>query len=538
MTFSSQTDFSAENTRVEDARIEDACVEDTYAENTHVENTRVGNSQMIKNRQRYLLWGVGSCLMGGMLVYGWVALRETPFSNKQEFKSSLLTGSSRINPQEAWVYQFRTESEITKKRLDAMEDMISKILKIHDSKRNETQKSFQVKSSQGTSQDLHQRDASPAALIEGLREDLKTEQVLDQHGVSAQTIQKNNLAKNGTVRPGEELPHLSGTLLPPPPGHPVSQTASTAMPGDYSPMGMQGSSSSSPPFRSKAVRKISLSLRNARSNMPLKTVDNTIPAGAFAKAVLLGGVDASASIQASSDPRPALLRIMDPGTLPRKFHSDLKGCHALAACYGDISSERVFMRLEKLTCTERKTGEIVEVKVQGYVAGEDGRTGVRGSVVDRAGESMRNAMMGGFLSGIGEFLNQAHNPITFSPIAGLAQTGGNPMGMKDMVKHGAGKGVNNALDKYADFYIKRAEQVQPVIQVAAGRQVDIVFTEGISMGESLYRQALGRSNDQGRYHQIQALNEETRSQETWSQETQYEEPQSQKTVSDWTKSRD
>jgi conjugal transfer pilus assembly protein TraB len=203
--------------------------------------------------------------------------------------------------------------------------------------------------------------------------------------------------------------------------------------------------------------------------------------------------------------------LTNPGTLPRKFHSDLKGCHALAACYGDISSERVFMRLEKLTCTERKTGEIVEVKVQGYVAGEDGRTGVRGSVVDRAGESMRNAMVGGFLGGIGEFLSQSQNPVTFSPVAGLAQA--NPMGVKDMMKHGAGKGVQNALDKYADFYIKRAEQVQPVIQVAAGRQVDVVFTEGISLRESLYREALGRSNDRGRYHQIQALSEETQSQQ-------------------------
>jgi conjugal transfer pilus assembly protein TraB len=256
------------------------------------------------------------------------------------------------------------------------------------------------------------------------------------------------------------------------------------------------------------VRKISLSLKNARSNSPLKTVDNTIPAGAFAKAILLGGVDASASISASSDPRPALLRIMDPGTLPRKFHSDLMGCHVLAACYGDISSERVYMRLEKLTCTERKTGEIIEAKVQGYVAGEDGRTGVRGTVVDRAGESMRNAMMGGFIGGIGEFLSQSRNAVTFSPMSGLAQS--NPMGVGELLKHGAGKGANNALEKYADFYIKRAEQVQPIIQVAAARHVDIVFTEGFSMSESLYRQTLGRSNDQTRYTQINSLNEDSR----------------------------
>jgi len=497
-------DFSSEDTRVEGTRIEDALTEDKHVGNTRVRDMHVGNADAIKNRQRYLLGGIGSCLMGGIIIYGWVAMRDTPLSKKQEFKSSLLTGSSRINPQEAWVYKFGTEAEIAKKRLDAMEEMLSKILKMAEtSQRDASQRDA---SQRDTSQrDASQKDISPAARIENLREDLNSAKN-DMNGIRSKS--------------GEELPS-SGAFLPPPPGSPIYQAAQVS--GDYPLTGTQGGSASSKPFRSKAIRKISLSLRNARSNMPLKTVDNTVPAGAFAKAVLLGGVDASASIQASSDPRPALLRITDPGTLPRKFRSDLKGCHALAACYGDISSERVFMRLEKLTCTERKTGEIVEVKVQGYVAGEDGRTGIRGSVVDRAGESMRNVLMGGFLGGVGEFLSQSKSAITFSPVAGLAQAGGlaqaNPMGMGDMLKAGAGKGINNALEKYADFYIKRAEQLQPVIQVAAGRQVDIVFTEGVSIGDSIYRQAIGRSNDQGRYHQIQSMNEDTQ--------------ESQPTVSDW-----
>jgi hypothetical protein len=326
----------------------------------------------------------------------------------------------------------------------------------------------------------------------------------DQKTCGDSTHVKDN-AKDATVGQGSEnraMDSNPGSSLPQPPG--VSGSLSrSGIPGETIQQESQKLLSSNPPFRSRGLRKVAISLKNARSHASLKTVDNTIPAGAFAKAVLLGGVDASASIQASSDPRPALLRLTDPGTLPRKFQADLKGCHALAACYGDISSERVFMRLEKLTCTERKTGEIWEVKVQGYVAGEDGRTGVRGTVVDRAGESMRSAMIGGFLGGIGEFLSQSQNAVTFSPVAGLAQT--NPMGVKDMMKHGTGKGVQNALDKYADFYIKRAEQVQPVIQVAAGRQVNIVFTEGISIGDSLYRQALGRSNDRERYSDIAAM---------------------------------
>jgi conjugal transfer pilus assembly protein TraB len=164
------------------------------------------------------------------------------------------------------------------------------------------------------------------------------------------------------------------------------------------------------------------------------------------------------------------------------------------------------MRLEKITCTERKTGELIEMTVQGYIAGEDGRAGLRGRVVDRAGESMRNAAIGGFLSGMGSFLSQAHNPVTFSPLSGLAQT--NPLTDGALLKQGASKGVSGALEKYADFYIKRAEQMQPVIQVQAGRVVDIVFTQGTAFGDSAVRGALSRVNDQRRYLHIQGVQEE------------------------------
>lgn len=101
----------------------------------------------------------------------------------------------------------------------------------------------------------------------------------------------------------------------------------------------------------------------------IKTILNTIPAGAFARSVLLSGLDASAAMSASADPRPLLLRLTDHGTLPRRFKSDLKDCHMTASAYGDLSSERVYARLEKLTCTIRKTGEIIETQVAGYIAG-------------------------------------------------------------------------------------------------------------------------------------------------------------------------
>jgi conjugal transfer pilus assembly protein TraB len=238
------------------------------------------------------------------------------------------------------------------------------------------------------------------------------------------------------------------------------------------------------------LQKITLNLQG-KPEKRLKTVENTLPAGTFVKATLLGGVDASTATSAPSDPRPVLIRIRDDGTLPRCLKSDLKDCHVLASCYGDLSSERVYMRLEKLTCTERLTGEILETEVAGYVAGEDGKAGVRGVVIDKAGPAIRNSLLGGFFSGLGKaFENQQTMAM---PV--LSNSSLNP---QQLFMRASTSGASSALDKYAEFFIKRAEQLQPILQVAAGRTVDIVFTQGTSFGDSSVKKTLQKIRDRGR----------------------------------------
>ena len=96
-------------------------------------------------------------------------------------------------------------------------------------------------------------------------------------------------------------------------------------------------------------------------------------------------------------------------------------------------------------------------------------------------------------------------PILFSPATGMAQN--NALTPDALIKQSAANGVGGALDKYTDFYIKRAEQMQPVIQVAAGRHVDLVFTQGLDFADSKLRQAISRSNDQKRYSQVQNISD-------------------------------
>lgn len=412
----------------------------------------------IKLKQQGLLLtiiGVLTLALVSVSILWWRVETQRPQPHKNPTKS-LTTGANRVNLQEVWVHEFTQKADLTQKRLEALEQMVENLLKMNVAPKT-------------PSLGLNASDND----TEQLRQELKNLQTID-----------------APHRPNSPQP----TLLPPAPTTSESLSIKSL-------------------FKSSEVKKIVLSLRQNRSHQPLKTTDNTLPAGAFARAILLGGVDASTSIQASSDPRPVLLRLTDPGTLPRRFRSDVEGCHVLAAGYGDLSSERVFMRLEKLSCVERKTGEVIEINVQGYVAGEDGRAGVRGVMVDKAGPVMRNAMMGGFFSSVGKFLSQARTPFLFSPATGLAQN--NPLTSHDLLKQSAANGAGGALDKYADFYIKRAEQMQPVIQVAAGRKVDIVLTQGLDFSESAVRKAVSKTNDQKRFSQIQRL-EESKPVQPWS----------------------
>ena len=167
-----------------------------------------------------------------------------------------------------------------------------------------------------------------------------------------------------------------------------------------------------------------------------------------------------------------LFRIIADGTLPNKHTSHLKDCVVTAAVVGDISSERGQIRLERMSCTF-PTGEIVEQAVEGTVFGMDAKNGVRGKPVWREGALLGRAAVAGSLSGMGSAISQSLTSSSISPL-GAVETVNNG----DIFKYGAAQGTSNAMDKLADYNIRRAEQYHPVIQLSAGQPVDVVFLKG------------------------------------------------------------
>jgi len=250
-----------------------------------------------------------------------------------------------------------------------------------------------------------------------------------------------------------------------------------------------------PKERVPLIKKITLNLSDSKRNIRVKTILDTIPAGAFARAVTLSGMDASSAMNASSNPIPLLLRLIHPGTLPRKFESDLKDCHCTASGYGDISSERIHIRLEKLSCIEWATGEIVSTEVAGYVAGPDGREGIRGTLVSKEGQFLGRSAIGGVFSGLATLGSPRQRQGTVNPFGLGAQ---NPLGTKELFQSGFLEGTGSGMDKLSQYYINRAEQLQPVVQVPGGQVVDIVFTEAASIGDTRIKEAIAETRVKAR----------------------------------------
>lgn len=208
------------------------------------------------------------------------------------------------------------------------------------------------------------------------------------------------------------------------------------------------------------------------SDLPKKNPDSFVPSGTFAEAIMLGAADASAGVQAQSNPSPMLFRIIADGTLPNHKKSHLKDCVVTAAVVGDISSERGQIRLERMSCTF-PNGEIVEQPVEGTVFGMDAKNGVRGTPVWREGALLGRAAVAGTLSGLGSAVAQTYTTNSISPL-GTTQT----VNSGEIFKYGAAQGASNAMEKLAEYNIRRAEQYHPVIQLTAGQPVDVVFLKG------------------------------------------------------------
>jgi conjugal transfer pilus assembly protein TraB len=215
---------------------------------------------------------------------------------------------------------------------------------------------------------------------------------------------------------------------------------------------------------------------DAKVRYKKNTQNGLMVAGAFAPVVLLNGIEAGTSSGSRSNPLPVLIRVQDNATLPGAAKYQLKSCFVLASGYGDLSAERVYIRLARLSCVDKDDRLILSVPLQGYVVDSDNVLGMRGKVVDRQGARLGKAMLAGFAQGLSGALGSSQGDVTTSALGAATSITGTAA-----LRASGLSGVSSASSQLASFYLKEAEAIFPVIEVEGGRLASIVVSEDTSL---------------------------------------------------------
>ncbi len=203
-----------------------------------------------------------------------------------------------------------------------------------------------------------------------------------------------------------------------------------------------------------------------------------IPAGSILSGVLINGLDAPTSQRSRQDPQPVLVRIKHEAILPNRYRSDIRECFLIASGYGDMSSERAFLRSETLACV-RSDRKVLERQIKSYAVGEDGKVGIRGRLVSKQGRVLANAMLAGFAKGISQIFGRQQVPVVVTDFRNQAPF--QSILTPEAAQAAAIRGVGESLETLTKFYLDMAQNLFPVIEVDAGRKVEFIVNKGLEL---------------------------------------------------------
>ncbi|MDI2144966.1 pilus assembly protein [Pseudomonas sp. ITA] len=236
-----------------------------------------------------------------------------------------------------------------------------------------------------------------------------------------------------------------------------------------------------------AIRSIGSEQPKETDGKDEKEQEVFLPAGSIMSGALITGLDAPTGTKARQDPFPVLLRIKKEAVLPNRFRADVRECFLIASAFGDMSSERAYMRAETISCV-RDDGGVIETGMDAYASGEDGKAGVRGRLISKQGAILARSLAAGFMQGVSEAFSVRQVPSI--NVTGTGSSSGNK-GVVDPVYEQAFNsqalqgaaigGTGKALERIADFYLEMAENLYPVIEVDAAREVDFIVKKGVQL---------------------------------------------------------
>ena len=84
------------------------------------------------------------------------------------------------------------------------------------------------------------------------------------------------------------------------------------------------------------------------------------------------------------------------------------------------------------------------------------------------------------MSGIGDAIAQSYTTISTSANGTVSS-----IDSSKLAETGVASGIGTTMEKIADWYFRRAEETYPIIEISAGRIVNLFLTEDLSLNANL-----------------------------------------------------
>lgn len=201
-----------------------------------------------------------------------------------------------------------------------------------------------------------------------------------------------------------------------------------------------------------------------------------LPLGSFAKVSLLTGLDSGTSEYTRANPQPVLMRVQSHAQMSQGKYK-LKSCFVLGSSYGDLSSERVFIQLSRISCVDKSREMMLTGSLSGYVTDSDSTQGLKGKLIRRDGQLLAKSMLAGFASGLSSIASQAGTDQVQTVSGAINST----INTDRILETGGAEGVNTTMEALAERYLEEAKNLFPVISVSGGRIGTIVLTRDVKL---------------------------------------------------------
>jgi hypothetical protein len=199
------------------------------------------------------------------------------------------------------------------------------------------------------------------------------------------------------------------------------------------------------------------------------------PAGSGARGVLITGVYAT-----QGNAYPVLIEVVGPFyETMRRTNDKLQNAFIIGEAVGDISSSRVYVRLQKISVYLEGEDRPRTFPVYGWVTDTDGgEYGVKGRVTRRDGSFLALAIISSFLGGVGEAL-QAAGTITTDITGGGGVYQTQQIDTTKIWEVAAASGLSRSAEQLSQRFMDRADELQPVVHVQPGIIIDVFLLQDL-----------------------------------------------------------